>query len=92
MIFPRCRSGRDRAADRQPWEIHESASRSGKPARGRRLPETPGEDRVPGLEGERGRGLFLVAALSACWDWYLTQEPAGMVVWRELEADWHSLS
>ena len=39
------------------------------------------------VEGQGGRGLFLVAALSACWDWYLTQEPAGKVVWCELEAE-----
>ena len=47
------------------------------PNRGRRAPRDPGEDRIPDVEGEGGRGLFLVAALSACWDWYLTQEPAG---------------
>ena len=39
-----------------------------------------------------GRGLFLVAALSACRDWYLTFEPAGKVVWRELEAGQPELS
>ena len=55
-------------------------------------PRDPGEDGIPDLEGERGRGLFLVAALSACWDWYLTQEPAGKVVWRELEAGQPGLS
>ena len=69
--------------------IRESASRSGKPARGRRLPETPERTAYP---GERGRGLFLVAALSACWDWHLAQEPAGKVVWRELEAGQAELS
>ena len=46
-----------------------------------------GVDSIPDLEGEGGRGLFLVAALSTCWDWYLTQEPTGKVVWCELEAD-----
>ena len=56
--------------------------------RGPPAPRDPGED---GVEGEGGRGLFLVAALSACWDWYLTQEPAGKVVWCELEADWPEL-
>jgi len=35
-------------------------------------PRDPGEDGIPDVEGEGGRGLFLVAALSACWDWYLT--------------------
>ena len=35
---------------------------------------------------EGGRGLFLVAALSTRWDWYLTQEPAGKVVWCVLQA------
>ena len=52
-------------------------------------PPTPkdlAEDGVPDLEGEGGRGLFLVAALSARWDWYLTLEPTGKVVWCELEA------
>ena len=49
-------------------------------------PRDPGEDGIPDVEGEGGRGLFLVAALSACWDWSLTQEPAGEVVWCELEA------
>ena len=33
---------------------------------------------------EGGRGLFLVAALSTRWSWFLTQEPAGKVVWCEL--------
>ena len=51
------------------------------------VPNEPGEDGIPDLEGEGGRGLFLVAALSTCWDWYLTQEPTGKVVWCELEAD-----
>jgi anti-sigma regulatory factor (Ser/Thr protein kinase) len=32
------------------------------------------------------RGLILVAALSARWDWYLTKDPAGKVVWCEIEA------
>jgi hypothetical protein len=32
----------------------------------------------------RGRGLFKVAALSARWDWYLTKEPNGQVVWCEI--------
>jgi len=31
--------------------------------------------------------LFLVAALSTRWDWYLTQEPTGKVVWCELRAE-----
>jgi anti-sigma regulatory factor (Ser/Thr protein kinase) len=44
------------------------------------------EDRTPDLQEERGRGLFLVAALSSRWDWYRTQEPPGKVVWCELEA------
>ena len=30
--------------------------------------------------------MFLVAALSARWDWYPTREPAGKVVWCEIEA------
>ena len=55
-------------------------------------PNEPGEDGIPDLEGEGGRGLFLVAALSTCWDWYLTQEPRGKVVWCELEAEQPELS
>jgi anti-sigma regulatory factor (Ser/Thr protein kinase) len=45
-----------------------------------------GENGRPAPRGERGRGLFLVAALSARWDWYLTEEPRGKVVWCEIEA------
>jgi anti-sigma regulatory factor (Ser/Thr protein kinase) len=44
-------------------------------------------DGTPDLQEEGGRGLFLVAALSARWDWYLTEEPAGKVVWCELEPE-----
>jgi len=36
--------------------------------------------------GERGRGLFLVVALSARWAWYPTKEPRGKVVWCQIEA------
>ena len=50
-------------------------------------PRHSGEDGIPDLKGEGGRGLFLVAALSGCRDWYLTQEPAGKVVSCELEAE-----
>jgi anti-sigma regulatory factor (Ser/Thr protein kinase) len=42
------------------------------------------EDGIPDLEDEGGRGLFLVATLSDRWNWYLTQEPIGKVVWCEL--------
>jgi anti-sigma regulatory factor (Ser/Thr protein kinase) len=42
-----------------------------------------GED---GPQAEAGRGLFLVAALSARWDWYPTEEPSGKVVWCEIAA------
>jgi anti-sigma regulatory factor (Ser/Thr protein kinase) len=42
-----------------------------------------GEDGTP---AETGRGLFLVAALSARWDWYPTEEPSGKVVWCEIAA------
>ena len=55
-------------------------------------PRDSGEDGIPDLEAEGGRGLFLVAALSACWDWYLTQEPSGKVVWCEFEAERPELS
>jgi anti-sigma regulatory factor (Ser/Thr protein kinase) len=51
------------------------------------LPKDLGSDGMPDLEEEGGRGLFLVAALSRRWNWYLTQEPTGKVVWCELETD-----
>jgi anti-sigma regulatory factor (Ser/Thr protein kinase) len=43
------------------------------------------KDAAPDLQEEGGRGLFLVAALSARWDWYPTEQPPGKVVWCELE-------
>ena len=49
-------------------------------------PRALGEDGTPDPPEEGGRGLFLVAALSTRWDWYLTQEPSGKVVWCELRA------
>ena len=49
-------------------------------------PKDLGEHGKPDPQEERGRGLFLVAALSARWDWYPTREPEGKVVWCELEA------
>ena len=53
---------------------------------GNTLPPNPREleDGLPALEDEGGRGLFLVATLSDHWNWYLTQEPTGKVVWCEL--------
>ena len=50
-------------------------------------PQDLGEDGTPDPQEEGGRGLFLVAALSTRWDWYLTQEPTGKVVWCELDAE-----
>jgi len=52
-----------------------------------RPPEDPRADGLPDLDAEGGRGLFLVAALSARWNWQLTQQPAGKVVWCELADD-----
>jgi anti-sigma regulatory factor (Ser/Thr protein kinase) len=49
-------------------------------------PKDLGEHGTPHPQEEGGRGLFLVTALSARWDWYPTREPAGKVVWCELEA------
>src|SRR5260370_24232143 len=49
-------------------------------------PKGLGERGTPDTQEEGGRGLFLVAARSARWDWYPTQEPAGKVVWCEIEA------
>jgi anti-sigma regulatory factor (Ser/Thr protein kinase) len=47
-------------------------------------PKDPAADGMPDLEAETGRGLLLVAALSARWNWAPTQEPAGKTVWCEL--------
>ncbi len=49
-------------------------------------PKDLGEYGTPDPQEEGGRGLFLVAALSARWDWYPTREPVGKVVWCEMEA------
>jgi len=49
-------------------------------------PQPPVPEHSPDPEEEGGRGLLLVAMLSTRWDWYLTQEPSGKVVWCELEA------
>ena len=49
-----------------------------------------GEDGTPDPQEEGGRGLLLVAALSARWNWYLTEEPPGKIVWCELAADLRS--
>ncbi|SBW24241.1 hypothetical protein FDG2_4078 [Candidatus Protofrankia californiensis] len=48
---------------------------------------TPGEWEagVPPLDGENGRGLFLVSVLSAGWGWYPTSSPAGKVTWCQLQ-------
>ena len=50
------------------------------------------EDGPPALEDEGGRGLFLVATLSDRWNWYLTQEPTGKVVWCELHVRHSSIT
>jgi anti-sigma regulatory factor (Ser/Thr protein kinase) len=50
-------------------------------------PNDLGEDGTPDPQEEGGRGLFLVAMLSTRWDWYLTREPVGKVVWCELGAE-----
>jgi anti-sigma regulatory factor (Ser/Thr protein kinase) len=49
-------------------------------------PKDIGQNEAPDPQEEGGRGLFLVAALSARWDWYPTREPAGKVVWCEVRA------
>ena len=45
-----------------------------------------GGEGMPAPRGERGRGLLLMEALSARWDWYLTKEPNGKVIWCEIAA------
>ena len=51
------------------------------------VPKDPAADGMPDLEAESGRGLFLVAALSSRWAWASTHEPAGKVVWCELDIE-----
>lgn len=48
------------------------------------LPEHDGD--VPDLDGEGGRGLFLIEALSQGWGWYPTSDPEGKVTWCQLQA------
>jgi anti-sigma regulatory factor (Ser/Thr protein kinase) len=50
-------------------------------------PKDPGADGMPDLDAEGGRGLFLVAALSARWNWTPTREPTGKVTWCELDIE-----
>ena len=50
-------------------------------------PKDPAADGMPDLEAESGRGLFLVSALSARWNWAPTREPAGKVTWCELDIE-----
>jgi anti-sigma regulatory factor (Ser/Thr protein kinase) len=47
-------------------------------------PPAAGDNDRPGPRAERGRAL--VAALSTRWDWHLTREPRGKVVWCEIAA------
>ncbi len=51
------------------------------------VPKDLGQDGTPDPQEEGGRGLFLVAALSTRWAWYLTEKPTGKVVWCELSAE-----
>ena len=51
------------------------------------VPKDLDEDGTPDPQEEGGRGLFLVAALSTRWAWYLTEKPTGKVVWCELSAE-----
>jgi anti-sigma regulatory factor (Ser/Thr protein kinase) len=51
-------------------------------------PRHPGRDEAPAAEAEGGRGLLLVSALSARWNWYRTQQPAGKVTWCVIEEEW----
>jgi Histidine kinase-like ATPase domain len=55
------------------------------------MPKDLGEDGTPDPQEEGGRGLFLVAALTARWDSYLTTEPTGKVVWCGMEELLHRL-
>lgn len=52
-------------------------------ARGERLPDGPTETDTPiETDGEGGRGLLLVAALSLAWG--VTERAVGKTVWAEL--------
>jgi anti-sigma regulatory factor (Ser/Thr protein kinase) len=44
-----------------------------------------GEDGIPALGDEGGRGLFLVATLSQRWNWYASRKWGGKVVWCEVQ-------
>lgn len=44
-----------------------------------------GEDGIPALGDEGGRGLFLVATLSHRWNWYASRQWGGKVVWCEIQ-------
>lgn len=46
-----------------------------------------GEDGIPALGDEGGRGLFLVATLSQRWNWYASRQWSGKVVWSEIGAE-----
>ncbi len=48
-------------------------------------PRDPGKNEAPAPDAEGGRGLFLVSALSARWNWYLTWRPEGKVIWCVIE-------
>jgi anti-sigma regulatory factor (Ser/Thr protein kinase) len=54
---------------------------------GNEQPPAPAEldDGIPDLDGEGGRGLFLVEALSQAWGWYPTRDPLGKVTWCQLQ-------
>lgn len=47
-------------------------------------PRAAEADGVPALVAESGRGLLLVAALSARWGWYPERQYGGKVIWAEL--------
>jgi anti-sigma regulatory factor (Ser/Thr protein kinase) len=50
-------------------------------------PGDPAADGMPDLDAESGRGLSLVSALSARWNWTPTREPTGKVTWCELDIE-----
>lgn len=44
----------------------------------------PGDDGMPDVSQETGRGLFLVDMLSVNWNWQPSQHHGGKVVWAEV--------
>ena len=49
------------------------------------VPTRLGQDGIPALTDEGGRGLFLVATLSQRWNWYASRKWGGKVTWCQIQ-------